>query len=294
MIDTLLEILNPNFILRNALYGGLIIGIVAPLVGVYLLARRMVFLGVALPQVSTAGIAAAFIWHAFFHGHPDRDMNDFMIALIGSSLLTFGVIVMLALLERRKRGILEGRVAMLYAVAGAATILLVASDRITEIGILGLLKGEIIAIPDTELLILMLGYGAILVLLALFHKELVLVTVDREMAISLGKRVALWDLVLFGVIGVTISLGVLVVGPLVMFGFLIVPPMIAGRLVVGMRNVSVMAAMLGAGVALLGFAVAYRLDWPTGPTDVALAGVVLALVTAAQAMRTFAFRAAAK
>jgi ABC-type Mn2+/Zn2+ transport system permease subunit len=290
----LLEILNPNFILRNALYGGLIIGIVAPLVGVYLLARRMVFLGVALPQVSTAGIAAAFIWHAFFHGHPDRDINDFAIALVGSSLLTFGVIVMLALLERRKRGMLEGRVAMLYAVAGAATILLVASDRITEIGILGLLKGEIIAIPDTELLILLLGYGAILVLLTVFHKELVLVTVDREMAISLGKRVALWDLLLFGVIGVTISLGVLVVGPLVMFGFLIVPPMIAGRLAIGMGNVSVIAAVVGAGVALIGFAAAYRLDWPTGPTDVALAGVVLALVTAWQAMRTFVFRGAVK
>jgi ABC-type Mn2+/Zn2+ transport system permease subunit len=79
-----------------------------------------------------------------------------------------------------------------------------------------------------------------------------------------------------------------------MFGFLIVPPMIAGRLAIGMRNVSVMAAVLGAGVALIGFAAAYRLDWPTGPTDVALAGVVLALVTAAQAMRTFVFRAAAK
>jgi ABC-type Mn2+/Zn2+ transport system permease subunit len=290
----LFEILNPNFLLRNAVYGGLIIGIVAPVVGVYLLARRMVFLGVALPQVSTAGIAAAFIWHAFFHGHPDRDINDFAIALVGSSLLTFGVIVMLALLERRKRGMLEGRVAMLYAVAGAATILLVASDRITEIGILSLLKGEIIAIPDTELLILLLGYGAILVLLTVFHKELVLVTVDREMAISLGKRVALWDLLLFGVIGVTISLGVLVVGPLVMFGFLIVPPMIAGRLAIGMGNVSVIAAVVGAGVALIGFAAAYRLDWPTGPTDVALAGVVLALVTAWQAMRTFAFRAAVR
>jgi ABC-type Mn2+/Zn2+ transport system permease subunit len=289
----LLEILNPNFILRNALYGGLIIGIVAPLVGVYLLARRMVFLGVALPQVSTAGIAAAFIWHAFFHGHPERDMNDFMIALIGSSLLTFGVIVMLALLERRKRGILEGRVAMLYAVAGAATILLVASDRITEIGILGLLKGEIIAIPDIELLILFLGYGAILILLTVFHKELVLVTVDRDMAISLGKRVVVWDLLLFGVIGVTISLGVLVVGPLVMFGFLIVPPMIAGRLVVGMRSVSIVAALVGTGIALVGFDLAYRLDWPTGPTDVALAGVILAVVTTGQALKSLASRVVA-
>src|SRR5439155_19711231 len=188
----------------------------------------------------------------------------------------------LALLERRGRGLGEGRIGMLYAIAGAVTILLLASDRVTEIGVLGLLKGEIIAIPDVELLILFLGYGAILILLTVFHKELVLVTVDREMAISLGKHVLVWDMRLFGIIGVAISLGVLVVGPLVMFGFLIVPPLIAGRLAIGMRNVSIVAAVVGAGVALAGFVFAYRLDWPTGPTDVALAGVILALVVAAQ------------
>ena len=291
-MDTLLEILNPHFLLRNALYGGLIIGIVAPLVGVYLLARRMVFLGVALPQISTAGVAAAFVWHTYFHGHQSRDVSDFMLALVGSTILTFAVILGLALLERRGRGLGEGRIGMLYAIAGAVTILLLASDRVTEIGVLGLLKGEIIAIPDIELLILFLGYGAILILLTVFHKELVLVTVDREMAISLGKHVMAWDMLLFGIIGVAISLGVLVVGPLVMFGFLIVPPMIAGRLAIGMRNVSIVAALVGAGIALIGFAAAYRLDWPTGPTDVALAGVVLAVVTAGQALRAFALRSA--
>jgi len=289
-MDTLLEILNPHFLLRNALYGGLIIGIVAPLVGVYLLARRMVFLGVALPQISTAGVAAAFVWHTYFHGHQSRDVSDFMLALVGSTILTLAVILGLALLERRGRGLGEGRIGMLYAIAGAVTILLLASDRVTEIGVLGLLKGEIIAIPDIELLILFLGYGAILILLTVFHKELVLVTVDREMAISLGKRVLVWDLVLFGIIGVAISLGVLVVGPLVMFGFLIVPPMIAGRSAFGMRNVSIVAALVGAGIALAGFAAAYRLDWPTGPTDVAVAGLLLAVVMAWQSMRAFVFR----
>ena len=293
-MDTLLEIINPNFLLRNSLQGGLIIGLVAPLVGVFLLARRMVFIGIALPQVSTAGVAAAFVWHTFFHGHPTRDVNDFLIALIGSSILTFAVILGLALLERRGRGLGEGRIGMLYAMAGAVIILLLASDRVTEIGILSLLKGEIIAIPDVELLILFLGYGAILILLTVFHKELVLVAVDREMAVSLGKRVVVWDLLLFGIIGVTISLGVLVVGPLVMFGFLIVPPMIGGRLVVGMRSVSIIAALVGAGIALVGFALAYRLDWPTGPTDVALAGVVLAVVTVGQALRSLASRVVAQ
>jgi len=291
-MDTLLEILNPHFLLRNALYGGLIIGIVAPLVGIYLLARRMVFLGVALPQISTAGVAAAFVWHTYFHGHQSRDVSDFMLALVGSTILTFAVILGLAFLERRGRGLGEGRIGMLYAIAGAVTILLLASDRVTEIGVLGLLKGEIIAIPDIELLILFLGYGAILILLTVFHKELVLVTVDREMAISLGKHVLVWDMLLFGIIGVAISLGVLVVGPLVMFGFLIVPPMIAGRLAIGMRNVSIVAALVGAGIALAGFAAAYRLDLPTGPTDVALAGVVLAVVMTWQSMRAFVFRTA--
>src|SRR5439155_19633042 len=77
-----------------------------------------------------------------------------------------------------------------------------------------------------------------------------------------------------------------------MFGFLIVPPMIAGRLVMGMRTVSIVAALVGAGVALIRFAAAYRLDWPTGPADVALAGVVLAVVTAGQAARALARRGA--
>src|SRR2546426_468914 len=291
-MDTLLEILNPSFLLRNALYGGLVIGLVAPLVGVFLLARRLVFIGITLPQVSTAGVAAAFVWHTYFHGHQSRDVSDFMLALVGSTILTFAVILGLAFLERRGRGLGEGRIGMLYAIAGAVTILLLASDRVTEIGVLGLLKGEIIAIPDTELRILMLGYGAILALVTIFHKELVLVAVDREMAISLGKRVALWDLVLFGIIGVAISLGVLVVGPLVIFGFLIVPPMIAGRLAIGMPDLSIVAALVGAGIALVGFAAAYRLDWPTGPTDVALAGVVLAVVMTWQAMRAFVVRTA--
>jgi ABC-type Mn2+/Zn2+ transport system permease subunit len=292
VIETLLEVLNPNFLLRNALYGGFIIGLVAPLVGVFLLARRLVFIGITLPQVSTAGVAAAFVWHTYYHGHVNRDVNDFMLALVGSTILTFAVILGLAFLERRGRGFGEGRIGMLYAIAGAVTILLLASDRVTEIGVLSLLKGEIIAIPDTELRILALGYGAILALLTIFHKELVLVTVDREMAISLGKRVLVWDMLLFGIVGVTISLGVLVVGPLVMFGFLIVPPLIAGRLAVGMRGVSIAASVLGVCIALVGFVAAYKLDWPTGPTDVALAGVVLAVVTGWQTMRTFVFQTA--
>jgi hypothetical protein len=54
-MNTFSEILNPNFLLRDALVGSVLVGLVCPLVGVYFVLRRMVFLGVALPQVSAAG-----------------------------------------------------------------------------------------------------------------------------------------------------------------------------------------------------------------------------------------------
>ena len=148
-MSLLLEILSPDFLLRNALYGGLIIGFVAPLVGVYPVGRRMVFLGVALPQVSTAGVAGAFFWHALFHRHEHHE-GDFWLALSGSTVFTLAAILALAVWENRSRARAEERTGVLYAFAGALSLLLVASDRIAEIGILGLLKGEIIAIPTGE------------------------------------------------------------------------------------------------------------------------------------------------
>jgi ABC-type Mn2+/Zn2+ transport system permease subunit len=280
-VSLLLEILSPDFLLRNALYGGLIIGFVAPLVGVYLVGRRMVFLGVALPQVSTAGVAGAFFWHAQFH-EPALHEGDFWLALAGSTVFTLGAILGLAVWENRSRVRAEERTGVLYAFAGALSLLLVASDRIAEVGILGLLKGEIIAIPTSELLVVAAGYAAIVAALWLFKKDLLLVSADRDLALTLGKNVLAWDVALYLIIGTTISLGVLLVGPLVMFGFLIVPPLIAGRLTTGIRHLPLAASLLGGLAAFAGFAIAYRLDWPLGPTDVALVCVLLALVVAAQ------------
>ena len=54
-METLREILAPDFLLRNSVYISLLIGLTCPLVGVFLVLRRLVFMGVALPQVSSCG-----------------------------------------------------------------------------------------------------------------------------------------------------------------------------------------------------------------------------------------------
>ena len=101
---------------------------------------------------------------------------------------------------------------------------------------------------------------------------------DRDMAIVLGKRVALWDTLLYLLIGVTISFGVMTAGPLVTFGFLVVPPLTARLITRHMLTFSLVAAAFGAFTGFTGFYIAYRFDLPLGPTDVVLAIVLLALV----------------
>ncbi len=266
--------------LRNALYGGILVGMVLPIVGGLMYVRRMVFLGVTLPTISAAGIAMAIFWHATFH--PDIHHSDFGLAFLGSTLVTTGTLIGLAALERSGRGGVEGRIGVLYVLAGALTILLLASDRIPEVGALRILQGQIIAISDTDLLLLAVSFAVIVFVLWVFRKELLLISVDRDLAISLGKNVWIWDLLLYGIVGTTISLGVLIVGPLVTFGFLLLPPMVAMRLKVGIWIAPVLAAGVGMLIAFTGFLVSYELDWPTGPTDILIGCLLLGFVSMIQ------------
>ena len=58
-METLRQILSPDFLLRNSVYTSVLIGLACPLVGVFLVLRRLVFMGVALPQISSTGVAIA-------------------------------------------------------------------------------------------------------------------------------------------------------------------------------------------------------------------------------------------
>jgi len=87
---------------------------------------------------------------------------------------------------------------------------------------------------------------------------------------------------LYALAGLTISLGVLMVGPLLTFAFVLLPPMIAFRLAPRFQVVPVIAVLFGALIAFSGFIVSYEFDWPTGPTDALIACILLGLVTVCQ------------
>jgi len=278
-MNTLIAILRPDFLLRDALIGSVLVGLICPLVGVYFVLRRMIFLGVALPQLSAAGIAFSFlVYRALVGQHQHFEMSERVLALLGSFCFALGGLLVLAALARHRETV-EARIGITYAVATAATILFVAADPYGEAHMIDLLKGDILTAPAGNLLLLTAVFGGVALVLFGFRKELLLVSFDRDLAVVFGMRAGLWEILLYFLIGVTISFGVLTAGPIVTFGFLVVPPLTARLVTRHMLTFSLVAAGLGAATAFVGFYCAYRFDLPLGPAQVTVASVVLLVVT---------------
>ena len=117
----------------------------------------------------------------------------------------------------------------------------------------------------------------VLLLLDLFHKEILLVSFDRAMATTLRKNVVFWDALLYLLIGLTVSMAVLSVGPLITFGFLLIPALTAHLLARNMRQFIIFASIIGGVTSFIGFWLAYRWDLPVCLTDVVLLGLLYAV-----------------
>jgi len=277
-MEIIYQIFSPDFLLRNSIYTSVLVGLVCPLVGVFLVMRRLVFMGVALPQISSTGVAIALslpLWIGFnLSEHSSHSAH--MLAFMGSIIFSLTAIMVLAFLERRGHGQPEGRLGTAYVVAAALSILLLSKNPYGEIGWLDMMKGEVITISNFDLGLTAATLTLVIAVMGLFHRELLLVSFDREMAMILRKKVIFWDVLLYLLIGITVSMAVLSVGPLIAFGFLLIPALSAHMVAHNMRQFMVLASLIGGVAAFLGFCIAYRFDLPVGPTDVVLLGFLYA------------------
>jgi ABC-type Mn2+/Zn2+ transport system permease subunit len=277
-----LEIINPSFILFPALLGSAILALVCPLVGAHLILRRRVFLGLTLPQVAACGVAFTFwIYHAAGAAHGAG--GERLLAVAGSLVFTLAGMAVLAYFDRNASGSSEGRLAAAYAMASALTILFIAFNPAGELEILNLLKGEVIALSREELRLLAVVYAIVFFAMILFRREFLLTSFDQDLAFLLTSGNVRWGFWLDVLCGLSIAVGVIMAGPLLVFGFMVLPPLAARTLARGMGSFFSLSSVFGVAIAISGFYLSVQLDLPLGPTDVTLACAVIFLIYAVQA-----------
>jgi len=276
-----------------AIAATLIAGVICPLVGAFLLVRRTGFYGIALPQFAAAGIACGFVVMPWLEAQLHVDLGASAMAsgehaalnahLFWAGLFTFGGLTLLTL--ARSSGTETARIAAAFAIASAATVLFAHASPVGDIYVHELLRGEILAIGLHELDTLAVVLGAVALSVLVLHRDFALVSYDREQARVLGLQVRRRELLLQLLTGATVATGVMTVGPVVLFGFLVIPPLSARALARSMTGFLRLSTLLGLLSALLGLALSKELDWPLGPAVVVASTLVWMICAACHSLR---------
>jgi zinc transport system permease protein len=272
--------LSTVLLFREALYGALVIALACSVLGVYVVLRRIVFVGAAIAQLSSAGIALALFFAgtgiaAGIAGHPTAWSLAF--ALGGAMFFALG--------GGQRAGVPpDATIGVTYAVAAAAGILLVSKATTGEAHDI-FLSGNILGITRADTLVLLAVTIPVLVVHALFYKEFLFVSFDRETARTLGYRVTFWNLFLYFTLGLVIAFAMQFAGVMLVFDFLVLPAvtgLLLARSMAGIFAVSIVSALVA---AIVGFSLSVPFDLPSGPAIIAVSGAIALVAWAARRLQ---------
>ncbi len=252
--------------MRLALIASVATGASLGIIGVYLVIRRVVFLGLVLANAATMGAAAAGV----FHWPPE----------IASVVMAIAAALGLGLVQTPRRVSAESLMGWAYAAAASTPVLILATTSAPDADTLHMLFGNLLAVSVSHavgLVIVALGIGLAQLL---FSRRFLLVTFDAEAAQVAGVNARLWSLGLNLLVGVTAATAVHEIGALLTFALLTLPAMAALLVTNSMKATFITAAVLGATLPCLGLALSFYFDLPAGPASVALLSVSV-LVAAA-------------
>jgi ABC-type Mn2+/Zn2+ transport system permease subunit len=253
--------------MRLALVAAIATGVALGTIGVYLVIRRVVFLGLVLANAATVGAAIADV----LGGSPE----------IASIVAAVGAALGLGLVQRPRRVSAESVMGWAYAAASSAPVLVLSAGAAADADTLHMLFGNLLAVSASHVV----GLVAVALVIGLAHllfaQRFLLVTFDSEAAEVAGVNARLWSLGLNLLVGVAAAAAVHEIGALLTFALLTLPAMAALLVTTNIRATFTAAAILGATLPCFGLAASFYFDLPAGPASVALLSVSVLVAASA-------------
>ena len=243
--------------MRLAFAVGIVVGILAPTVGFFLVERRQSLVGDGLGHVAFAGVAAGYL----------LDVSPVLTAL------AFAVTGALAIEWLRSRGGTAGDQALalvFYTGIALGIVLVSAADRL-DVGLFQFLFGSILTVTWSDLwVVLALGLTS-LGAIALLYRGLVGAVLDEEGSRVAGVRVGVMNTIVAVLAALTVGISMRIVGILLIAALMVLPVIAAQRVAWSLRSTLGLAMGFGLGSVLVGLAVSYYGNLPPGGTIVLLA-----------------------
>lgn len=255
-----------SFVVRG-LEAGLIVGSIAPIIGIFLVLRRYSLITDTLAHVSLAGIAIGLL----------MKINP-LISAIGWTVLSSLLIEKLRLSKK-----VDGEAALSLFLSGslALAIVLISFSGGFRVDVFNYLFGSITTVKQTDIYIISVLGAVVVAVIALFYKEFVYTTFDEQAARVSGIRTKLLNFLLIILTALTISLSIPIVGALLISALIVIPVISALQFRTNFLKTIIIAEVYSLSSVLLGIICSYYWNLSSGGTIVlfTIAFFILTLLT---------------
>jgi zinc transport system permease protein len=257
--------------MRLAFLAGAVVGVLAPVVGFFLVQRQMSLIGDGIGHVAFAGVALGYligvspVWTAL------------LAAVLGAVAIEW--------LRARRTATGDQALAIVFYTGIAGGVVLISAAGALNANLFSYLFGSILTVTRTDLTrIALLGLGSLL-LIAILLRSLLAVAIDEEGARVSGLPVPLLNGAVSGLAALTIGISMRIVGILLIAALMVLPVIAAQRVAWSLRSTMALSILVGLGSVLAGLSISYYANLPPGGTIVLTATGFFLVATVVEAVR---------
>jgi zinc transport system permease protein len=242
---------------QRALIAASLVGVLCPVIGVFLVLRRLSLIGDGLGHISFAGVTFGWVVDVY--------------PLLTAAIFAVGGAAALEALRARRREYADLALAILFYTGIALGILFISLADTFGTSVYSFLFGSIITVSRQDVATVAGLTAVVLAAVTVLYRPLVAVTFDEDLARTAGLPVRWLNLALAVVAALTVVVGIRVVGVLLVAALMAVP--VAGALQVArsLRSTLAVAVLFGEVSGVGGLVASYYLDLAPGGTIVIVA-----------------------
>lgn len=257
--------------LWRALIAGLGIALLAAPLGCFVVWQRMAYFGETVAHAGLLGLSLGII----------TNLPASAAIFLTSLLVAFG----LKMVQRTTLLAKDTALGLIAHVVLATGLIVASQFQALQIDMMSLLFGDILAVTIEDLWLVLFGLIVVWGLIYLLWEDLLMISIDPEMAAAEGVPIGRMNLILAIAIALTVALAMKLVGLLLVTAMMIIPAAGAMNLSRTPEQMAVIAAGLSLFSVICGFFLSLYFDVPTGPLIVVMMAVLFILSTLRRAFR---------
>jgi zinc transport system permease protein len=262
MIETIVGALQYSF-MQRALLAGILVSVACGVIGTYVVIKRVVFISGGIAHAAYGGIGLGY-----FLG-----INPTLGAVVFSLLAAFGM----GAVQRKTRQRADTVIGAMWAIGMAVGIIFIDLTPGYKADLMSYLFGSILAVPQGDLVMMGILNLVIVLMVGMFYKELLAISFDEDFATVENIPVGWMNMILLGMIALTVVMLMRVVGLIMVIALLTLPAAISAQFVRQMKSMMVLSSLLGMVFTTLGLFLSYFFNLTSGATIILVAGTAYLL-----------------